>query len=108
MVDAQDYRLLKALVHVGTITRGPAGEAAGLDEAQLEEAVAAAGGGGQTGWDLVIGAYLRGDISLGRSAALLGLSRFDLALRLNRLDAPSPQGLRPDDDLRQDMAALER
>jgi hypothetical protein len=37
-------------------------------------------------WDLVIHAYLDGDISLGRAAALLGLNRFDLLARANRLD----------------------
>jgi predicted HTH domain antitoxin len=38
----------------------------------------------------VVAAYLDGDISLGRAALLLGLSRFDLLARFNRLGLPAP------------------
>jgi predicted HTH domain antitoxin len=41
----------------------------------------------------VAAAYLDGDISLGRAALLLGLSRFDLLARFNRLGLPAHLGL---------------
>jgi len=40
----------------------------------------------------VIAAYLDGDISLGRAALLLGLTRFDLLARFNRLGLPTQLG----------------
>lgn len=39
-------------------------------------------------WETVIAAYLDGDISLGRAATLLGISRFELINCFNRLELP--------------------
>ena len=108
VVDALDYRLLRALARVGTVTRTQPEASAGLDESEMRQAVARAGGDVQAGWDMAVGAYLRGDISLGRAAVLLGLSRFDLARRLNRVGAPPPQAPQGADEVRGDLAALER
>lgn len=108
VVDALDYRLLGALARVGTLSGTRRETPAGLDEAQMREVVARVGGDVQAGWDLAIGAYMRGDISLGRAAVLLGLSRFDLARRLNRVGGPAPQSPRDVEEARGDLAALER
>jgi hypothetical protein len=56
----------------------------------------------------VIAAYLEGDISLGRAAELLGLSRFDLALRFNRLGPPLRLGPATIAEAREEREALER
>lgn len=42
----------------------------------------------QATWNRVLSAYLDVNISLGRAAKLLNLSRFELQDRLNRLDLP--------------------
>ncbi len=67
----------------------------GLDAAEVEQAITAAGGDPQAGWNRVLAAYLDVDISLGRAAELLGLSRLELAYRFQRLDVPQPT---PSDD----------
>ncbi len=51
----------------------------GLDLWEVQQAVTAADGDVQTAWNLVISAYLNANISLGRAADLLGLSRFEFA-----------------------------
>ncbi|MHB0876270.1 MAG: UPF0175 family protein [Anaerolineae bacterium] len=108
VVDALDYRLLKALARCGTRPLDRPQHATGLDESEIRQAIAAAGGDTQAGWDLAVAAFLDGSISLGRAATLLGLSRFDLARRLNRVGAPVPQAPQRADEARDDLAALER
>jgi predicted HTH domain antitoxin len=72
----------------------------------VQQAVSAADGDAQAGWDRVIEAYLDGDISLGRAAQLLGMSRFDLQERLNRLGAPLRVGPADLAEARREVVAL--
>jgi hypothetical protein len=62
----------------------------GFDTAEVEQAIAAAGGDPQEGWNRVLAAYFDVDISLGRAAELLGLSRLKLAYRFQWLGVPPP------------------
>jgi len=59
-----------------------------LYSSEMQQAIAAADGDAQAGWDRALAAYLDGDISLARAAGLLGLSRFELAGRFQRLGLP--------------------
>lgn len=94
IVDAADYRCLRAVsaYHALPAHPAPISDASlsprGLSEDAVARAVAEAEGDLQAGWDQVIAAYLDGDISLGRAAQLLGVSRFDLTERLRRLGVP--------------------
>jgi predicted HTH domain antitoxin len=94
ILDAPDYRLLRALV---LCRHQPPSAGDRLPQGLSQEAVQAAVTGGrdegvQAAWDLVIDAYMVGEISLGRAAELLGLTRFELAERFNRLGVPLRQG----------------
>jgi len=90
ILDIHDYRLLRALAGYQTRPNAPVQYKdelpTGLDEEGVQGALHKEGA--QAAWNLVVHAYLDGDISLGRAAALLGLSRFDLLGRLDRLGAP--------------------
>jgi len=96
VVDAVDYRILRAIAaYQGRQPKSfptpgdkVASQPQGLSEADIEQAVAQSGGEAQARWNLVVATYLDGHISLGRAATLLGLSRFELAERFNRLDVP--------------------
>ena len=102
VLDALDFRLLRAAAtHRNRAARsdaprghGAAGtEPLGLTEAEVQACVDRAGGDVQAGWNLVLEAYLTGDTSLGRTAELLRMSRWELQDRLERLgialqDAP--------------------
>ena len=94
VVDVTDYRILRALaVYYASLPRadGPApaeGGLVGLSEAQLAAAVHEAGGTAQQRWNIVIGAYLEGQINTGRAAELLGLLSFELDQRFQRLGIP--------------------
>jgi len=77
-------------------------------EAEVEEAIADAGGDVQGAWNRVIAAYLDGDISLGRAAQLLGLSRFDLMERFNRLGIPLQLGPANVEEARAELEVLRR
>lgn len=111
IVDALDYRLLRAVALYRSRSAAPVQEATatprGLAAEEVERAVAAANGDPQAAWDLVITAYLDGDISLGRAAALLKLSRFDLTLRFNRLGLPMHLGAATVDEALAEAEALE-
>ena len=48
--------------------------------------------GEQERWDLVVGYFLAGELSLSRTAALLGSTYVDLLDRLQRLGLPTRQG----------------
>lgn len=104
LLDIIDYRLLKA---VGTWEPDPAApfsnpEAipAGL---AAEEVESAADGDPQKRYNRVIGAYLDTHISLGRAAVLLGMSRFELQDRLNRLDLPLRLGPQTVEEARREI-----
>lgn len=92
IVDALDYRLLRAAALYQARRDAPAHDAkavpAGLSAETVETAVAQAQGDRQAAWNLVVAAYLDGHISLGRAATLLDVSRFDLTARFNRLGLP--------------------
>jgi len=90
LLDIHDYRLLRAVASYKARPQSPVDHQeeapAGLDDARMEEAWNQLGPLAE--WDLVILAYLDGDISLGRTAQLLGLNRFDLQARFHRLGLP--------------------
>jgi hypothetical protein len=92
IVDAIDYRLLRAVASYQPEPNAPFqnedADPRGLSAEEVEAAVANGGGDIQVAWDHVISAYLNVEISLGRAAELLGLDRFDLTERLNRLGLP--------------------
>jgi len=112
ILDAADYRCLRAMAAYYSLPPHPApvnddGLAPrGLDEAEVQELIASAAGDTQAGWDRVIAAYLDGDISLGRAAQLLGISRFDLQERFNRLGLPVRVGPADLAEARREAAAL--
>ncbi len=106
LLDIHDYRLLRAVArYQARATARPSSTPAGLDEAQVE--AVRRHHGPQAAWDLVLHAYLRGDISLGRAAALLGLNRFDLQARFLRLGLPLRGGPQDPDEALEDARALE-
>ncbi len=78
----------------------------GLTIADVQQAIAAAGGDAQAGWDRVLAAYLDADISLGRAAELLGLSRLELAYRFQRLGVPLPGVALSVGEILTDLSAL--
>ncbi len=91
IIDAMDYRLLRAVSLYRTRSGSPATEAEAVPEGLSEAALAAIQvdeGDLQPVWDLVITAYLDGHISLGRAATLLKQSSFELQARFNRLGLP--------------------
>ncbi len=112
ILDAADYRCLRAMAAYYALPPHPAPatddalEPRGLDEGDVQQALAAADGDVQAGWNRVIGAYLDGDISQGRAAQLLGVSRFDLQQRFNRLGLPLRVGPATLDAARREAAAL--
>jgi hypothetical protein len=92
IVDALDYRLLRAVAHYRARPDSPAQDAGaipeGLTAATLEPAPNEAVSDPQAIWEQVVTAYLDGHISLGRAADLLKQSRFELTARFNRLGLP--------------------
>ena len=112
VLDIIDYRLLRAaaayrLQQEGAQPGAKAEMPRGLSEEEVQAAIEAAGGNLQAGWNRVLAAYWDGDISLGRAAALLGLSRFELMERLHRLGLPVYMGPQTVEDLEAELAALE-
>ncbi len=114
ILDVLDYRLLRAVAayHMALPHRAPIGDETrvprGLAEEEVEKATADAGGDVQAAWNRVIAAYLDGDISLGRAAQLLGLSRFELSERFPRLDIPLQLGPASLEEARSELEALRR
>jgi prevent-host-death family protein len=98
VVDAADYRLLRAAIdHQSTrpsseLVREPSMAPRGLSQEDVDQAVSIAGGDEQAAWDRILGAYWDLDISLGRAAELLRMSRFELHDRLVRLGLPILSG----------------
>jgi prevent-host-death family protein len=114
ILDAADYRCLRAVAAYYAWPQQPSSSSVtdsslaprGLDADEVKQAVVAAEGDAQAAWNRVLKAYLDGDISLGRAAELLELSRFDLLERVNRLDLPlrvGPVGLA---EVQREVAAL--
>jgi prevent-host-death family protein len=86
LLDAVDFRLLQAL-------------AACAADASEEEVSSDA---------RILRDYLHDEISLGKAAEELGLSRFDLADRLHRLDIPLPFGPVSLEDARSEIAVMRK
>lgn len=88
LLDATDFRLLCALAACAT------------EVAELEE---------ETPADArILRAYLEDEISLGKAAEELGLSRFELADRFHRLGVPLPFGPASLEDARSEIAAMRK
>jgi prevent-host-death family protein len=87
LLDAVDFRLLQAL-------------AACAADASEEEVVSSDA--------RILRDYLHDEISLGKAAEELGLSRFDLADRLHRLDIPLPFGPVSLEDARSEIAVMRK
>ncbi len=111
IIDAQDYHLLRAVAAYRSQPAAPINDPAaaprGLTESAVQERVAAAGGDLQEAWDVVVAGYLAGDISLGRAAALLGVERFDLLARFNRLGLPARVGAQSIHEARAEYETLQ-
>ncbi len=88
LLDATDFRLLYAL----------AACAAEVSEMEGEMPADAR----------ILRAYLDDEISLGKAAEELGLSRFDLADRFHRLGIPLPFGPTSLEDARSEIAAMRK
>lgn len=116
ILDIQDYRLLIAVANYhaqpqeGAAHPAPARDASvtpkGLREEDVEAAVAEAGGDPQVGWNMIVSAYLDGNISFGRMADLLEFSRFDLARRFTQLGLPFRLGPANSDEAKAELRAL--
>jgi len=109
ILDARDYRILRAVVsyydlppHPAPAT-DPALEPAGLGEEELDQAVRQSGGLPQARWDRVLEAYLDGHISLARAATLLDISPLELGERFRRLEVPRRQGPETLEEARSDV-----
>lgn len=92
ILDAVDYRLMRAAAGYQSRPEGHRHDIdalpAGLPDEEVEKLAADTAGDPQAVWSKVMFAYFDGDISLGRAAVLLNLSRFDLQARFNRLGIP--------------------
>jgi len=90
ILDINNYRILQAISAYRLNPQAPVSDQdktpAGLDEEQVKAIWRHQGA--QAAWNRVIHAYLDGDISLGRAAHLLGMNRFELQARFNRLGVP--------------------
>jgi hypothetical protein len=110
VLDIIDYRLLRAVgswePDMSAPFSNPDAQPRGLTADEIKINQSAAEEDPQALWNLVISAYLDLNISLGRSAELLGLSRFELQDRLNRLDLPIRLGPRSIADAELEFQAL--
>lgn len=112
LIDINDYRLLKAFTayqtlpaHAAPVTN-PELAPRGLEENEIKDLAAQAGGDPQAVWNRVIAAYLDGDISLGRAAELLDLSSFELRQRFHWVGIPLRMGPATKADAEADIRAL--
>ena len=114
ILDILDYRVLRAVAayHAMPSHAAPISDRSmiprGLDLAEIQEAIRATDGDPQAGWNRVLAAYLDADVSLGRAAELLGLSRFELADRFQRLGLPLQIGPATAQEARAEFAAFGR
>jgi hypothetical protein len=112
VLDAVDFHLLQAIAAYQGKGRRAAAAAGrvphGLADAELNEQAQHTGGGLQIAWNIVLAAYLDEDISLGRAAELLHISRWELQDRMNRLDLPLLAGFDRVADAEADVMALRR
>jgi prevent-host-death family protein len=112
IVSIVDYRLLRAVSAYRNLPAHPSPvndstlTPRGLAEGHVEDVQRRAGGDAQAAWNMVIAAYLDGDISLGRAAELLHLSRFELMQSFNQAGIPLRLGSATVDEARAEVAAL--
>lgn len=106
ILDAIDYRLMRAAAGYQNRPEAPAALPAGLSDEEVQRPAADAEGDPQALWNRVMFAYLDEDISLGRAATLLDLSRFDLQARFNRLGIPIRIGPETIEEARGEYEAL--
>jgi predicted HTH domain antitoxin len=110
IMDALDYRLLRAVAHYRSRPIAPIEDSdiapRGLSEETIKTAISQAAEDIQAAWNIVISTYLDGDISLGRTAELLKLSRFELMARFNRLGLPLQLGTTTVEEGRAEADAL--
>jgi prevent-host-death family protein len=94
VMDAVDYRILRAVAarHALGFSPTPIAQPAPPRAAHTGVRMAAAGQADgespQVCWNRVVTAYLDGQIDLGRAAALVGLSTYELDERFRRLELP--------------------
>ena len=107
-----DYRLLRAVTAYRNLPAhaAPVTDASlpprGLAEQDVRDAQARADGDVQVAWNTVLAAYLDGDVSLGRAADLLALSRFELTQSLNQLGVSLRMGPATEAEAQTELAAL--
>ena len=111
IVSILDYRLLRAVSAYRNLPAHSSPMSSsilprGLAEAQVEDVQRRAGGDTQAAWNMVIAAYLDGDISLGRVAELLHLSRFELMESFNQAGVPLHLGSATVDEARSEAEEL--
>lgn len=109
ILDVQDYRLLMAMAAYRSLPRrDTSANSPSLTPAGLTDEVADKDGDSlQLRWNRVITAYLDGDISIGRAALLLGISRYELVERCTRLNVPLLLGPQHVEEAAADFAALQ-
>lgn len=107
LLDITDYRLLRAVATWQPDPAAPFGDPnaipTGLHKEDLEKATSDYTNNPQAYWNLVIAAYLDINISMGKAAELLNVSRFELQDRLNRLDLPIHLGPRTIEEARREL-----
>lgn len=110
LMDIVDFRLLKAVAAWQPDPEAPFSNPeavpAGLTLEEVERESPAMGRDVQVMWNRIMGEYLDGNISLGRAAVLLSMSRFELQDRLNRLDLPIRLGPQTIEEARQEFEVL--
>lgn len=112
ILDAIDYRLMSAAVGYQSRLEPPTDEPialpVGLSDEEAKQLAVDNAGDPQAIWDRVMFAYLDHEISLGRAAGLLNLSRFDLQDRFHRLGIPIHIGPGTVDEARMEYEVLTR
>ncbi len=104
IIDITDYYILRSAMRYYVHPREiDAESAAGLSDAEVDAA-----GGLQERYNMVIGHYLAGAISLGRMAELLGLPMADLQMRFVRLDVPLRLGPQTMEEARMEVENARR
>jgi predicted HTH domain antitoxin len=99
-VDIVDYRLLRAAAQH---QRDPVDSEAARQGLTNEQASAV--DDVQERYNLVLGYFLSGGLSLSRAAELLDTTYMDLRIRLHRLGLPTFQGPQTIEEARQEVAA---
>ena len=113
ILDAIDYRLLQALAAYrvfpsrSAAASGDAMDPKGLDINGVKQMLKSATDDDlQLVWNMVVAAYLVGDISFGRAPEMLHLSRFELQQRFVRLNLPMQSGPTDPSEAKEDVIAL--